>query len=149
MVQFRSLNIRINYKIQLPMINMPLKGHHISKYIKKINFDYDVTWFLACCFTFLPFNRTTPLPTCLEKFNVTTPILYHIHKYENWLVSLLFCLPTVRSLFIKSYVHLHNLCPLQGFNVFTSWIFTHCKTRNENDANWQSSYLLPIYNGSN
>ncbi len=36
MVQFRFFNIHINHKTQLAMINMPLEGHHIDIYIKKI-----------------------------------------------------------------------------------------------------------------
>jgi hypothetical protein len=43
MVQFRFLNIHINHKIQLAMINMPLKGYHIGIYFKKCNFEHDLT----------------------------------------------------------------------------------------------------------
>ncbi len=32
------------------MINMSLKWHDISIYIKKCNFEHDLTWFLAHCF---------------------------------------------------------------------------------------------------
>ncbi len=35
------------------MINMSLKGHHISVYIEKCNFENDLTWLLAHCFMFL------------------------------------------------------------------------------------------------
>jgi hypothetical protein len=36
------------------MINMSSKWHHISIYIKKCNFEHDLTWFLAHCFVILP-----------------------------------------------------------------------------------------------
>jgi hypothetical protein len=58
MVQYRFLNIHINNKEQLAMINMSLKGHHISMYIKKCNFENDLTWFLVRCFMFLSIIET-------------------------------------------------------------------------------------------
>jgi len=55
MVQFRFLNIHINHKTQLAMINVSLKGHHIGIYNKKCSFEHNLTWFLVHCFKTWPF----------------------------------------------------------------------------------------------
>jgi hypothetical protein len=58
MVKYGFLNIYMNNKEQLAMINMSLKRHHINVYIKKCDFENDLTWFLAPCFMLLSIIET-------------------------------------------------------------------------------------------